>query len=536
MDINYLLYNGCIHTLSPDNPLVTAIAISGDQVVALGNDDLLNQFSRVDEAIDLNKRVVIPGLTDGHVHLELYVNYLNNVDLFGTKDAEEAVSRVSDFNKTHPGEGWITGWGWAQEDWPGRTFPTAALLDKGVKNRPVFLTGKSGHVAWANNLALQIAKITENTDDPLGGKIHHDESGKPSGVLFDEAIKLIENNVPKLSVNELAFRIKEALPILYKQGITGLHDNDGSNCFQALQILQKTNALSLRVTKNIPVNYLDSAIELGLRWGFGNDFLRIGGVKIFADGALGSRTAAMFEPYEGEPDNFGIIITGKEQMVDIVKKASLSGLPSLIHAIGDRAIHDVLDVYVTLRGIERENGILPDTRRHRIEHVQLIHPQDVSRLAELRLIASMQPIHATSDMLVADQCWGDRADLSYNWRVQLNHGAELVFGSDAPVEAINPFWGIHAAVTRRRLGAPSSQVGWRVGKNNCLSVEEAVRAFTLGPAFASGQEDKLGRLAPGYFADLLVLDKDIYNIDPSEIAETKPLFVMIGGKFVIKQD
>ena len=345
----------------------------------------------------------------------------------------------------------------------------------------------------------------------------------------------MERIVPKLTVDELANRMQETINLINQQGLTGLHDNDGADCFQALQILHEKNALSLRVIKNLPVPLIDHALEVGLRWGFGDDFLRIGGVKIFADGALGSRTAALFAPYEGEPENFGIIVTEKEDIIDIVQRSSLAGIPSAIHAIGDRAVHDVLDAYETVRKIEQSNGILPDSRRHRIEHVQLIHPKDASRLAELGVIASMQPIHATSDMLMADQCWGNRSAYSYNWRLQLNHGAQLAFGSDAPVEAINPFLGIHAAVTRRRLDGSPSPAGWRSENNGCLTVDEAVRAFTLGPAIAAGQERKMGRLTSGYLADLLVLNQDIYTIDPMTIAETRPIFVMIGGKWVVRQ-
>jgi predicted amidohydrolase YtcJ len=533
MDINYFLYNGIIHTLDPKHPTVSAIAISGNRIVAIGNDDLRNQFSKIGEEIDLRKNAVIPGLTDAHAHLNLYTDFLHNVDLFGTTDAEQAVSRVLAHNKKVPGTSWITGWGWGQEDWPGRAFPTAALIDSAVFNRPVFLTGKSGHVAWCNSLALHIANITRDTNAPPGGEIQRDALGQPTGILFDEAIKLVERVVPKLTVDELASRMQDAMLTINQQGITGLHDNDGADCFQALQILREKNALTLRVIKNLPLMLLDYALELGLRWGFGDDFLRIGGIKIFADGALGSRTAAMFAPYEGEPENYGIIITEKEDIIEAVHKASLAGLPSLIHAIGDRAVHDVLDAYETVRKIEHSKQITPGSRRHRIEHVQLIHPKDIHRLAELNVIASMQPIHATSDMMMADQCWGDRAAYSYNWRLQLNHGAQLAFGSDAPVEAINPFWGIHAAVTRRRLDGSPNPEGWRSENNGCLTVDEAVHAYTIGPSVAAGQEKKLGKLEPGYLADLLVLNQDIYTIEPMAIAETKPISVMIGGEWVV---
>jgi predicted amidohydrolase YtcJ len=534
MEINHLLYNGLVHTMDSTNPIVSAIAISGNRVVAIGNDDLRHQYITRGKEVNLEKRTVIPGLTDAHAHLHLYSDFLNNVDLFGCKNADEAVSRVVSFANKAPGTSWIKGWGWGQEEWPNHAFPNAGCLDKEISNRPIFLTGKSGHVSWCNSYALRSAGIDPATENPSGGEIQHNSNGQLTGILFDEAIKLVERAIPQITIDELTTRMGNTISNINKQGITGIHDNDGAECFQSLQILHHNNALSARIIKNIPLPLLDHAIELGLRWGFGDAFLQIGGIKIFADGALGSRTAAMFASYIGEPENYGIVITEKEEIIEAVQKASLSGLPSAIHAIGDKAVHDVLDAYETVRKIESSKNILPNTRRHRIEHVQLIHPKDVHRLAQLSVIASMQPIHATSDMLMADQLWGDRAAYSYNWRLQLNHGAQLAFGSDAPVESINPFLGIHAAVTRRRLDGTPSLSGWRSETYERLTVDEAIHAYTTGPAYAAGRENDLGKLVPSYYADLLVLNQDIYTIDPMAIAETKPLSVMVNGEWIVR--
>ena len=267
---------------------------------------------------------------------------------------------------------------------------------------------------------------------------------------------------------------------------------------------------------------------------FGSDYLRVGGVKIFADGALGPRTAWMVEPYEGEPGNTGISTTDPEEMMEAVSRASAAGLPATIHAIGDRAVHHVLNVYEAVRAQEAARGVARGQRRHRIEHVQLIHPDDAQRLGELGIIASMQPNHATSDMEMADRYWGSRADYAYNWRLQLEAGAVLALGSDAPIEPIEPLPNIQSAVTRRRLDGSPGPEGWRsgAGGGGRLSVEEAVRGFTLGPAYAAGLEGRLGRLAPGYLADLVVLGQDIFTCDPMAIAETPVLGTMIGGEWV----
>jgi predicted amidohydrolase YtcJ len=287
--------------------------------------------------------------------------------------------------------------------------------------------------------------------------------------------------------------------------------------------------LGLRVVKNINAPFIEHAHELGIRWGFGDEWLRIGGLKIFADGALGPRTAHMIEPYEGEPDNYGIVVTDKEVIYELVSTASAAGLPSTIHAIGDRAVHDVLDVYEAVRGEEAARGIPRSARRHRIEHVQLIHQDDAHRLGELEIIASMQPIHATSDYEMADRYWGPRARLSYNWRLQLEAGAVLAFGSDAPVEPFDPLLGIFAAVTRRRPDGTPGRDGWFPEQR--LDMHTALRGFTQGPAYAAGMERDLGMLAPGFLADLVVLDRDLFAIPPEEILAARVLGTMIGGEW-----
>jgi len=317
-----------------------------------------------------------------------------------------------------------------------------------------------------------------------------------------------------------------------KVGLTGIHDYDGRSCFQALQSLHQNDTLQLRVVKNIPLNLLDQAIGLGLRSGLGDDWLRIGGVKMFADGALGPRTAAMLSPYENEPDNLGIVVTEKEEMMARAIAASAAGLCVTIHAIGDRANHEVLDVYEGVRQEESKRLGSSRTRssylRHRIEHAQLLHPQDMLRFAKLGVIASMQPIHATSDMEMAERYWGKRTRYAYAWRTLLEAGAAIVFGSDAPVEPIDPLTGIYAAVSRRRSDGWPSPQGWHPGQK--LTVTEAIAAYSMGAAFASGREKRMGSIAPGKIADLTIFDQDIYQIPSDELLGAGIAGTMVAGK------
>ncbi len=533
-----VLYNGAIRTLDDNRPLASAVAIRDGKILAVGSDDQLRDSLKADgEAIDLEGRLALPGLVDAHVHLSWYASALYNVDLRTTKSAREAAERVAERATQLPPGTWIRGQAWSQENWPGRAFPTAAQLDELVPDHPVYLTAQSGHSGWANSLALRKAGVTAGTDDPPGGTIRRDESGKPTGLLLETAMDLVSDAIPDLTPQELAERVQAAQARAHRGGLTGVHDFDGALAFKAFQILHRRGDLSLRIVKNIPVDLLDHALALGLRWGFGDDFLRVGGVKTFADGALGPRTAWMIDPYEGEPDNLGICVTDPEEMAEAVLKATLGGLPSTIHAIGDRAVHQVLNVYESARKEEAAQGIPSATRRHRIEHVQLIHPDDVGRLAQLNVIASMQPNHATSDMIMADAYWGERADYAYNIRLQLDAGAQIALGSDAPVEPIEPLPNIHAAVTRRRADGSPQPEGWRCGPEarRTLSVEEAVRGFTLGPAYAAGVEDRLGRICPGYLADIIVFDRDIFDCDPMAIAETNVLGTMVGGEWVYRE-
>lgn len=524
-----ILIGGNVHTLDPARPRVTALALQGRWIIAAGDDAAIQMMARPGAPVhELGGRTVIPGLVDAHIHLSWYARGLGEVDLFEVPTRAEAVRRVAAFAKDTPPGVWIRGRGWWQELWEGQAFPTAADLDAAAPDNPVYLTAKSGHAAWVNAMALRMAGVTAGTPDPAGGQIVRDGRGEPTGVLLENAMDLVANAIPDPTAEQIADWIEAAQARLWAAGLTGAHDFDGPRCFEALQLLHARDALGLRVLKHIqPAENLEHALAMGLRWGFGDDMLRLGGLKIFADGALGPNTALMVEPYEGQPENRGVSVTDKEAMYALVSKASAGGIPSAIHAIGDRAVHDVLDVFEAVRREEQARGVAPDAMRHRIEHVQIIHPDDRRRLGQLGVIASMQPIHATGDMEAADRYWGDRAQWSYNWRVQLDAGARLAFGSDAPVEPVEPLWGLHAAVTRRKADGRPGPNGWR--PEGGVTVQEALAAYTTGPAYAAGLEDRLGRLAPGYLADLVALEDDPHTVEPMALRDIKVAGTMVDG-------
>jgi predicted amidohydrolase YtcJ len=521
-----ILYNGKIRTLNPDQPEATAVAIERGWISAVGSDqDVFNKASPGAEKIDLDGQTVWPGLTDAHVHLELYARSLQMVDC-ETASRQECLERVARKAREKEVGAWVRGHGWNQNVWP-EGFGSAALLDQVAPDHPVYLTAKSLHAAWANSAALQKAGITANTPDPENGHIERDASGQPTGILFETAMELIENAIPEPEVAEVAHAIEEAQPVLWSHGVTGLHDFDGPRCFSALQILHAGGRLQMRIIKNLPGAEFEHARAVGLRSGFGDDMLRLGSLKLFSDGALGPHTAAMLEPYEGE-DQTGMLFLDAEQVVEYGQEAVRSGFSLAIHAIGDRANHEIINAYEQLRRFERQQGL--PSYRHRIEHVQIIHPSDHQRLALHGIIGSVQPIHATSDMIMADQLWGQRSANAYAYRTLLGKGTILAFGSDAPVESPNPFWGLHAAVTRRRMDGEPGPDGWYPEQR--LTLEEALHGFTRGAAFAAGMDNQAGLLAPGALADLIVLEKDPFALDPHQLYTVQPVKTMVAGQWV----
>ncbi|MFZ2096329.1 MAG: amidohydrolase [Anaerolineales bacterium] len=524
-----IIHDAKIYTLNPIMPFATALVIDHGEIVAVGMDDeILSSFATA-ELFDASGHAIIPGLTDAHIHLEDYALSLQKIDC-ETPTRQECLQRVAERAEITPQGEWILGHGWNQNNW-AEGYGSAALLDAITPHHPVYLTHKSLHSAWANSSALRLAGISINTPDPAGGHISRLQSGEPDGILLESATDLLEKAIPEPGFEKVVNALQTTIPLLWRMGLTGIHDFSRSRCFSALQILHQIHALRLRVVKGIPLENLSQAVELGLRTGFGDDILRIGAVKLFSDGALGPHTAAMLQPYEDEPGNLGILMMDAEELCEFGRIAVKNGISMAIHAIGDRANHEVLNAYTQLREFEHSLPVLSqDQLRHRIEHVQVIQPGDAGRFSELGIIASMQPIHATSDMLMADRCWGSRSAYAYAWRSQLSHGATLAFGSDAPVESPNPFWGVHAAVTRRRQDGSPSPEGWYAEQR--LSVDQALHAFTTGPAYAAGMEDRLGLLATGYLADLLILNNDPFTCLPGELVNIEPLATMVAGKWV----
>lgn len=528
-----ILHNATIYTLNQDQPVVEAMAIEKSpegfgRVLAAGTrDEVQAEFGHKAEIEDLDGATVLPGLTDAHLHLQQYALSLQMVDC-DTATQAECLERVAQKASTSkPGE-WIRGHGWRQGNWP-EGFGSAAMLDRVAPDNPVYLTAASLHAGWANRAALRAAGIDEHTPNPKNGEITRDGRGAATGILLEAAMALVADAIPKASEDEVMRALRVAQGQLWALGLTGVHNFDRRLSLAALQRLHQAGELQLRVLSHLPVEALKQALEIGLRSGLGDDMLRIGSIKVFADGALGPRTAAMLEAYEGEPDNRGMLFVDGEELFEIASQAAQGGLAMTVHAIGDRANHEVLNAFEQLRQFEREQQ-LPHYR-HRIEHVQVLHPDDLGRLADLDLIASMQPIHATADMEVANKFWGARCATAYAWRAQLEAGARLAFGSDAPVESPNPFWGLHAAVTRRRQDGSPGAKGWFPEQK--LTLREALLAFTHGPAYAAWMEDRLGKLKPGYLADLVLLESDPFELPPQDLQHLKPKGTMVGGRWVL---
>jgi hypothetical protein len=524
-----VLLEGRIFPSADQASPVEALAIRSGRVDALGTAAAVEAAAdRKTERVRLGGRTVLPGLIDAHVHLHQYALGLDQVDC-ATPTLEECLGRLKRRAGTAPPGSWVRGHGWDQNLW-GR-YGTLQELDGAVPLNPAFITAKSLHSGWINSRALALAGISGSTPDPPGGRIERDAQGTPTGILFENALRLVSQVIGEQTPQALADHLQRAQSALWAFGLTGVHDFDGPQCLRALQILRQSGRLGLRVLKNLPVTELEHALALGLRSGFGDDWIRLGNIKLFADGALGPRTAAMFDAYRGEPDNTGMLLIDGEELAEIGIRAAEGGWALSVHAIGDRANHEVLDALSTVRAHERGRGA--PLLRHRIEHLQVMHPDDLTRPAELGVVASMQPIHALSDMAMAERFWGERTRHAYAWRAQLEAGARLAFGSDAPVESPNPFWGLHAAVGRRRLDGSPGPDGWHPQQK--LQLREALSAYTLGPAYAAGWEGVQGQLRPGGWADLIVLDRDPFECEVEELAALKPVGTMVGGEWRLRK-
>jgi predicted amidohydrolase YtcJ len=478
------------------------------------------------EEIDAGGRLVVPGFIDGHAHLLNTGMAMRSVELKDAASAEDAAARVAKRARHTPSGAWIRGAGWDQHSWPDTHFPTRRQLDVVAPDHPVVLIHTSGHCVWVNSAALRAAGVTRETQPPPGGEIGRDERGEPEGVLFDNASQLVYRAMPPMTRDERAAALSEAIARAHSLGVTGAHAMDvGRGELAALRSLHERGELLLRTRVFLSAARLDDWLGAE-RTGHGDDLLRVGGVKFFADGALGSLTAWLLEPYEGSSDA-GFPLVPPEELERQVRACLESGLAPAIHAIGDRANREVLDI------LERSRELSPDLPR-RIEHAQLLAGDDIARFGRLNVTASVQPIHATQDMRKVESCWGARGRGAYAFAALRASGANLAFGSDSPVETIDPLAGLHAAAARRNaLGEPAA--GWYPDQR--LPLGAALAAYGSGCARATNEEASLGRIAPGQHADFVVLSENIFALDdPMRILDARVDMTAVAGEVVYRRE
>ena len=518
-----VLHNITGYTSTFDGLVAFKVLVFGDEgkIVAAGGEELLGDYPDA-ERIDGLDRYVLPGLHDSHAHVSSQ-GFLNvELNITGTQSLQEAVDKIAAYDRANPGSGWIEGRGWNQVLWPSNAFPTAADIDAVVPNRPVYLRRIDGHAAWANSKALEIAGIDDDTPDPVGGKILRDDDGKATGTLIDNAMDLVADRVPPPSKDKIRRGFAAAFRELTSLGLTSVHD-------AGIDLAEAEVYISMADNGEMPMRIYAMIEEAGANLdaigkpiiAYGNDRLDIRSVKLISDGALGSRGAAMIEPYEDDTENRGLRMYTQAEVNEMVKKSNDMGFQVGIHAIGDYGNRQSLDAF------EYAQGGRPSSLRNRVEHAQIITLEDIPRFAELGVIAAMQATHATSDMNMAEDRIGpERIKGAYAWRKLLESGAVIANGSDFPVEPANPMTGLYASITRQsRAGLPEG--GWYPEEG--LSREETLHSFTLAAAFAAHQEDRLGSLEPGKWADFIIVDRDYMTVPASEIDDIVVLETWVGG-------
>jgi len=525
----YFNFNG-YHTPQQQLSQFSALYVKHGKVVANGDKkELMTRFPSA-TLIDLRGRTMLPGLIDGHGHVSGLGFNLQRVSLRDMPSQQASVEAVVQFANANPDLSWIRGRGWNQVLWKIKQFPTKASLDEKISTRPVWLRRVDGHAGWANSKALALAGIDRHTVSPNGGEIVKDNKGEPTGILIDNAMNLLERHISEPSVNEIKKSIRQAAKHLHRLGITSVHDAGiDYRTYQAYQELAKAEQLPLRVYAMISATSANYTSMLYAGRTITDDgMLKISSVKISADGALGSRGAAMLAPYSDDATNRGLLLHNPTQLERHMKRAIDHGFQVNVHAIGDEANHLALNYY------EKFNQ-QPNSRalRHRIEHAQIIAVADLPRFKALGVLPSMQPTHATSDMNMAQDRVGEqRIKGAYAWKTLLDDGVRVISGSDFPVEYANPFFGLHAAVTRQdRHNLP--ETGWQ--SHQAMSLAQALNSFTLDAAYGAHQEDIIGSLEPGKWADFIVIDLDIFNLAPSQIWQTKVEQTWIAGQLVYRQ-
>ena len=528
-----IVTNARIYTSDVNRPVAEALAVRDGLVAFVGsNRGALALAGPKTERLDLSGRTVITGMVDAHAHLLGLGQALRTVDLVGTKSYDEVIARVVERAKTaRPGE-WIRGRGWDQNDWADTRFPTHAALSRAVPNNPVYLTRVDGHAALVNAKALELAQVTAATADPAGGRLIRDSANNPTGVLVDNAQAVVGRVIPAASPAELREQTLAAIAEANRWGLTGIHDAGvdaaGIDVYEALA---KDGRYNLRnyVMVRASDSVLDAYMRRGPQKGLYGGRLWIRAIKLVADGALGSRGAALLEPYSDDPGNTGLLTTPPERIKSVAVRALRAGFQVNVHAIGDRANRIVLDQFeAALREVPTAD------HRFRIEHAQILSYQDIPRFAELDVIPSMQGSHQTSDMYWAPNRLGlARLSGAYAWRSLLNTGVIIPNGSDFPVEAVNPLISFHAFITRQDAdNYPPG--GWMPEQRTTR--QEALWSITLWPAYASFMEKESGTLTAGKFADFVVLDRDIMTVAPEEILRTRVLMTVLAGRTVYKYE
>jgi predicted amidohydrolase YtcJ len=525
-----VILNASIHTMDETRPTADAVAIAGNRIVALGSTTEIRSIAGSGtRVIDAGGKTVFPGFNDAHVHFLMGGFSLANVDLRDANSPDEMARRLGEYAKKLPKGRWILGGDWDHEKWPGAPLPTKEMIDAATPDHPVWVNRLDGHMALANSLALKLAGITKETKDVEGGLIVRDpKTGEPTGVLKDAAENLVDRAIPEKTFEEKHIAAKAATDHAAQVGVTSLTDMSAGEDVGLYQYMLEHGELKTRIYAIRSIVSWEPLAKTGVRAAFGSDMLRIGGLKGFADGSLGSSTALFFEPYKDTPNTRGLLfdqMLPEGIMLKRVEGADHAGLQVMIHAIGDEANMRILDIY---RQTAEKNG--PRDRRFRIEHAQHLRANEIPRFGQQKVVASMQPYHAADDGRWCEKRIGpERSKGTYAFRSLLNSGAVLAFGSDWTVAPLNPLEGLKAAVTRQTLDGKHPK-GWMPEQK--LTLDEAVRAFTVGSAYAEFADQVKGTLARGKLADLVMLDRDLYKTDPAEIDKARVLLTVMDGRVV----